>query len=71
MGFYLRRMMGDETDALTRDQLEDVAEGALSMQEQLARDVLSLVEMIGMPEDHAIEDQRVVRARATVKQLGI
>lgn len=71
MGFFLRRMVGDEADSLTREQLEDVAEGALAMQEQLGRDVLSLVEMIGMPADHAEKDQRVVRARETVKRLGI
>jgi hypothetical protein len=41
------------------------------MQEQLARDVLSLVEMIEMPADHAEKDQRVVRARETVARLGI
>ncbi len=71
MGFFLRRMVGDKTDALTREQLEEVAEGALAMQEQLARDVLSLAEVIGMPESHAAEDQRIVRARETVQRLGI
>jgi hypothetical protein len=71
MGFFLRRMVGDRADALTRDQLEDIAEGALAMQEQLGRDVLSLLEMTGMPESHAEKDQRVVRARDTVKRLGI
>jgi hypothetical protein len=71
MGFFLRRMVGDSADSLTREQLEEVAEGALAMQEQLGRDVLSLVEMIGMPADHAERDQRVARARATVNRLGI
>jgi hypothetical protein len=71
MGFFLRRMMGDRADGLTREQLLDVAEGALAMQEQLARDVLSIVEMTNMPESHAEKDQRVVRARETVKRLGI
>lgn len=71
MGFFLRRMVGDKADSLTREQLEDVAEGALAMQEQLGRDVLSLVEMIGLPADHAEKDQRVVRARDTVKRLGV
>lgn len=71
MGFFLRRMVGDASDSLTRDQLEDIAEGALAMQEQLGRDVLSLLEMTGMPESHADKDQRVVRARETVKRLGI
>ena len=49
MGFFLRRMVGDKADSMTREQLEEVAEGALAMQEQLGRDVLSLVEMTGMP----------------------
>jgi len=71
MGFFLRRMVGDKADSLTQAQLTEVAEGALAMQEQLARDVLSLVDMIGMPASHAEKDQRVVRARETVKRLGI
>ena len=71
MGFFLRRMVGDKADSLTHDQLLEVAEGALAMQEQLARDVLSLVEMTNMPATHAEKDQRVVRARETVNRLGI
>jgi hypothetical protein len=71
MGFFLRRMHGDKADSMTREQLLDVAEGALAMQEQLARDVLSLVEMTNMPATHAEKDQRIVRARETVKRLGI
>ncbi len=71
MGFFLRRMVGDQADSLTREQLEDVAEGALAMQEQLARDVLSLVEMTEMPDTHVEKDQRVRRARETVARLGI
>ena len=71
MGFFLRRMMGARADSLSREELLEVAEGALAMQEQLGRDVLSLVEMTGMPDTHAEKDQRVVRARETVKRLGI
>ena len=71
MGFFLRRMVGDKADSLTREQLEEVAEGALAMQEQLARDVLSLVEMTEMPDTHVEKDQRVRRARETVARLGI
>ena len=71
MGYFLRRMLGDKADSLTREQIEEVAEGALAMQEQLAQDVLSLVEAMHMPESHAEKDQRVVRARTTVKRLGI
>lgn len=71
MGFFLRRMVGDREASLTREDLLEIAEGALAMQEQLARDVLSIVEMTTMPESHAEKDQRVVRARQTVKRLGI
>lgn len=71
MGFFLRRMMGARADDLSRDELLEVAEGALAMQEQLARDVLSLAEMTNMPAAHAEKDQRIVRARDTVKRLGI
>lgn len=71
MGFFLRRMMGGRADSLSREELLEVAEGALAMQEQLARDVLSIVEMTNMPVSHAEKDQRVVRARETVKRLGI
>jgi len=71
MGFFLRRMLADKADSMTREQIEEVAEGALAIQEQLARDVLSLVETMRMPEAHAEKDQRVVRARTTVKRLGI
>lgn len=41
MGFFLRRMMGDRAEPLSREQLLEVAEGARAMQEQLARDVCS------------------------------
>ena len=71
MGFFLRRMMGGRADSLSHEQLLEVAEGALAMQEQLARDVLSPADMTGMPGSHAEKDQGVVRARETVKRLGI
>ena len=72
MGFFVRRMVGEQREAaMTREQALELAEGALAMQEQLGRDVLSLVEMTGMPETHVEKDQRVVRARETVKRLGI
>ncbi len=72
MGFFVRRMVGEQREAtMTREQAIELAEGALAMQEQLGRDVLSLVEMTGMPDTHAEKDQRVVRARETVARLGI
>ena len=70
MGFFLRRMMGERADALSRERLLAVTEGALAMQEQLARDAPSIVAMTNMPPSHAEKDQRVVRARETVKRLG-
>lgn len=72
MGFFVRRMVGEQREAaMTREEALELAEGALAMQEQLGRDVLSLVEMTGMPDTHAEKDQRVVRARETVARLGI
>ena len=65
MGDLLRKMFlggyEDKSDA----QIEDVAEGALLMQEQLARDVISLAEEAGL----AKSDPRVVRAIEIFEKL--
>ncbi len=70
MGYYLRRFVGSETDGYSREQLLDVAEQALRLQLELARDVLSLAERSRLPEEQLEADQRVVRARQTVRTLG-
>ncbi len=69
MGFYLRRMYGNDIDSLSRKELEEAAEGALSMQHQLAQDVLSLAETSTIPERHLKTDQRIHRAEETLLRL--
>jgi len=70
MGYYLRRFVGGETAEFGREQIIDVAEQALELQLDLARDVLSLTEVSGLPDDHKEKDRRIQRARDTVRILG-
>jgi hypothetical protein len=70
MGYYLRRFAGGETDGLDREQLIELAERALALQLELARDVLALAEVSGLPETHKEKDQRIRRAHATLRALG-
>jgi hypothetical protein len=70
MGYYLRRFVGGETDGFDRDQMIDVAEQALQLQLELARDVLDLAEGSGLPESHKEKDQRILRAQDTVRKLS-
>jgi hypothetical protein len=70
MGYYLRRFVGGETDDFDRDQMIDVAEQALALQLDLARDVLDLAEASGLPETHKEKDQRILRARDTARKLS-
>jgi hypothetical protein len=70
MGYYLRRFVGGETDGFERDQMIDVAEQALALQLSLAIDVLELVEISGLPDDHKEKDRRIKRAHETVRALG-
>jgi hypothetical protein len=70
MGYYLRRFVGGETDEFDREQMIDVAEQALELQLELARDVLDLAEVSGLPESHKEKDQRILRARETARQLS-
>lgn len=70
MGYYLRRFVGGETNEFDREQMMDVAEQALQLQLELARDVLELAEVSGLPEDHKEKDRRIQRARDTVRTLG-
>ena len=58
MGELLRKMFLGGYDTMSDDKLEDVVEGALLMQEQLARDIISLAEEAGVEKT----DARVVRA---------
>jgi hypothetical protein len=70
MGYYLRRFVGGETDGLTREQMVEVAEQALKLQLDLARDVLEFADRSELPDDHKEKDQRIVRARETARTLG-
>ncbi|MDX6706324.1 MAG: hypothetical protein QOD83_2877 [Solirubrobacteraceae bacterium] len=70
MGYFLRRFVGGETDNLTREQMLEVAEQALKLQLDLARDVLQLADRSQLPDDHKEKDQRILRARETARILG-
>jgi hypothetical protein len=70
MGYYLRRFVGGETDGFDRDQMIEVAEQALQLQLDLARDVLDFAESSGLPESHKEKDQRILRARDTARKLA-
>jgi hypothetical protein len=70
MGYYLRRFVGGETDGFDRGQMLDVAEQALQLQLDLARDVLAFAEVSGLPDNHKENDQRILRALETTRQLG-
>jgi len=65
MGELLRKMFRGNYDKKSDDKIEAVAEGALLMQEQLARDVISLAEEAGLEKS----DQRVVRATEIFEKL--
>lgn len=70
MGYFLRRFAGCETDAFDREQMLDLAEQALQLQLELARDVLEIAELSRLPDEHKVSDQRIVRARQAVGALG-
>jgi hypothetical protein len=65
MGDLLRKMFLGGYDKKSDAQIEDVAEGALLMQEQLARDIVSLAEEAGIGKS----DARVVRATEIFERL--
>ncbi len=65
MGELLRKMFRGNYEKKSDDHIEAVAEGALLMQEQLARDVISLAEEAGLEKT----DQRVVRATEIFEKL--
>ena len=65
MGDLLRKMFLGGYDTKSDDQIEAIAEGALLMQEQLARDIISLAEEAGLEKT----DNRVVRATEIFEKL--
>jgi hypothetical protein len=65
MGELLRKMFRINYDTRTVKDIEAVAEGAALMQEQHARDILSLAETAGI----GATDIRVQRAQQIVERL--
>jgi hypothetical protein len=65
MGELLRKMFRINYDTRTVKDIEAVAEGAALMQEQHARDILSLAETSGIADT----DVRVQRAQQVVERL--
>ncbi|MDQ3849336.1 MAG: hypothetical protein M3296_01795 [Actinomycetota bacterium] len=69
MGYYLRKQLGARAGTLSRDELLEVADAALAMQVQLARDVMAVAELTSLPDEHKATDQRVIRSVETIRQL--
>ena len=65
MGDLLHKMFIGGYEKKSDAQLEDIAEGALLMQEQLARDIISLAQQAGLGQ----ADARVVRAQEIFEKL--
>jgi hypothetical protein len=65
MGDLLSKMFIGGYEKKSDAQLEDIAEGAVMMQEQLARDIISLAEQAGLGKS----DVRVVRAQEIFEKL--
>ncbi len=65
MGELLQKMLRRDPAQMSEKQIEEVAEGALMMQEQLARDVISLAEDSSVRKS----DKRVERAKQIFEKL--
>jgi hypothetical protein len=65
MAELLQKMLRSDPAQKSESQIEDVAEGALMMQEQLARDVISLAEDSNVKKS----DPRVKRAKEIFEKL--
>jgi hypothetical protein len=70
MGYFFRRYMGKDYEGLSKDQLIKIAEDALEMQVSLAKDVMEIAELFPVPPEHKTYDQRIVRARETLRLHG-
>ena len=53
-----------------RQELITVAESALRVQLLLAKDVMSITELLMIPDESKIEDRRIQRGRDTIRHLG-
>jgi hypothetical protein len=65
MGDLLRKVFRTNYETRSRDEIEAVAEGAALMQEQHARDVVSMAETAGIGRS----DARVQRAQQVMERL--
>ena len=70
MGYYIRRLLGMNHTFESREELIDVAESALRVQLLLAKDVMSITELLMIPDESKIEDRRIQRGRDTIRHLG-
>lgn len=66
---HLRSILGTNFAGFPAERLEELAEGALVMQEQLARDVLLLSKETGIKGVRKT-DERLVRARERAERLA-
>lgn len=65
MSDLLRKVLRIDHEKRTRDEIEQVAEGAALMQEQHARDIVSMAEAAGVGKS----DLRVQRAEQVLQRL--
>jgi hypothetical protein len=65
MGDLLRKVLRMNYETRSREEIEAVAEGAALMQEQHARDVVSMAETAGLGKS----DERVQRAQKVMERL--
>ncbi|MDQ3849337.1 MAG: hypothetical protein M3296_01800 [Actinomycetota bacterium] len=65
MSDYLPKVLGPNYASAPDDVIEEVAEGALLMQQWLAQDLLSLAEIAATKR----KDPRVLRARDILERL--
>jgi hypothetical protein len=70
MGYFFRRYMGKDYDGMSKEELITIAEEALQMQVSLAKDVMEIAELFPVPPEHKVWDQRIVRARDTLRLHG-
>lgn len=70
MGYFLRRFMGKDYDGMSKDELIKIAEDALQLQLSLARDVMEIAELLPIPAEHKVVDQRIARSRETLRLHG-
>jgi len=71
MGYFFRRFMGTDYKDLSKEELITIAEDALQLQISLARDVMEIAELLPVPAEHKVFDQRIVRSRETLRIAGV